>query len=175
MTILVKPVQRVNPQDVTAKKKWYPVQSTVRQVDESEVAMEIADETTLNASEALMAIRQLRKIMQRHLLNSESVQLGDRGSFYTTLSTIGAVKREDLTARNIKAVNIVFQPGSELKSAMQKATFAWLNKVAEGKQSATTSPDSGSTGSGGEGGTSDETTNPMDWRLRNHYPIVAQL
>lgn len=77
MAIPVKPVQRVNPQDVTAEKKWYPVQSTVRQVDESEMAMEIADETTLNASEALMAIRQLRKIMQRHLLNSESVQLGD--------------------------------------------------------------------------------------------------
>ena len=72
------------------------------------------------------------------------------------------MKREDLTARNIKAVNIVFQPGSELKPAMQKATFAWLNKLAEGKQSATTSPDSGSTGSGGEGGSSDETTDPMD-------------
>lgn len=98
MTILVKPVQRVNPQDVTAEK-----------------------------------------------------------------STTGAVKKEDLTARNIKAVNIVFQPGSELKAAMQKAaTFAWLNKLAEGKQSATTSPDSGSTGSGSEGGFSDGTTDPMD-------------
>lgn len=161
MTILVKPVQRVNPQDVTAEKKWYPVQSTVRQVDESEVAMEIADETTLNASEALMAIRQLRKIMQRHLLNSESVQLGDWGSFYTTLSTTGVAKREDLTARNIKGVNIVFQPGSELKAAMQKATFAWLNKLAEGKQS-TSSSDGGSTGGSSNEGSSSDEDNPME-------------
>lgn len=133
MTILVKPVQRVNPQDVKSEKKWYPVQTTVKQVDESEVAMEIADETTLNPSEALMAIRQLRKILQRHLLSSESVKLGDWGSFYTTLSTWGTEKKEDLSARNIKGVNIVFQPGEELKSAMQKATFAWINKILDGK------------------------------------------
>ncbi len=134
MTILVKPVQRVNPKDVTAEKKWYPVQNTVRQVDESEVAAEIADETTLNASEALMAIRQLRKILLRHLLNSESVKLGDWGGFRTTLGTVGAVNREELSSRHIRSVKIVFQPGKDLKSAMQKATFSWLDKMAGGTQ-----------------------------------------
>lgn len=149
MTILVKPIQRVNPSDPLSAKKWYPVQQTTKQVDETEVAMEIADETTLNPSEALMAIRQLRKIVLRHLLDSKSVKLGDWGSFYATLSTEGVDVKDDLTARNIKSVNIIFQPGDEMKFALQKADFAWLNKMVE-KHTATgggaDQPDNGDNG-----------------------------
>ena len=129
MTILIKPVQRVNPQDPKGPKKWYPVQQTVKQVDETEVSIQIAEKTTLNPSEAQMAIRQLRKVIERNLKNSKSVKLGNWGSFYPTLNTEGAETKEALTARNIKAVNIMFQLGDELKAAMQKADFAWINKM----------------------------------------------
>ena len=74
MAILVKPVQRINPLDKEAPKKWYVTQVTTAQADETEVAMELADETTLNPSEAMMAIRQLRKILLRRLLGGESVK-----------------------------------------------------------------------------------------------------
>lgn len=56
MAILVKPIQRINPQDKDAEKKWYVTQVTSAQVDETQVAMEIAEETTLNPSEGMMAI-----------------------------------------------------------------------------------------------------------------------
>ena len=52
MAILVKPVQRINPLDKEAPKKWYVTQVTTAQADETEVAMELADETTLNPSPA---------------------------------------------------------------------------------------------------------------------------
>ena len=55
MAILVKPVQRINPLDKEAPKKWYVTQVTTAQADETEVAMELADETTLNPSEAQIA------------------------------------------------------------------------------------------------------------------------
>lgn len=55
MAILVKPVQRVNPADKDAAKKWYVTQVTTAQVDETQVAMDLADETTLN-----LAIGQIR-------------------------------------------------------------------------------------------------------------------
>lgn len=110
-------------------------------VDESEVAELIADETTLNPMEAQMAIRQLRKIVQRLLLDGKSVKLGNWGSFNVTLNTEGAATKDALTARNVKSVNINFQPGEELKTAMQKADFVWLNKMVEGKPSDSESPD----------------------------------
>ncbi|ADY37738.1 MULTISPECIES: hypothetical protein [Bacteroidaceae] len=46
MSIFLKAVQRINPSEPDEPKKWYPVQYTTKMVDESEVAMLIADETT---------------------------------------------------------------------------------------------------------------------------------
>ena len=130
MSIFLKPVQRRNPLDEDAPAKWYPVQYTTKLVDETEVAELVADETTLNPMEALMAIRQLRKIVQRLLLDGKSVKLGNWGTFNVTLNTEGADTKEELTANNVKRVNINFQAGDDLKNAMQKADFVWLNKIA---------------------------------------------
>ena len=80
-------MQRANPNDEDAPKKWYVTQVTAAQVDETQVAMDLADETTLNPSEAMMPIRQLRKILIRRLLGGESVKLGNWSSFSVTLSS----------------------------------------------------------------------------------------
>ena len=87
-------MQRANPNDEDAPKKWYVTQVTAAQVDETQVAMDLADETTLNPSEAMMPIRQLRKILIRRLLGGESVKLGNWSSFSVTLSSTGAETKE---------------------------------------------------------------------------------
>ena len=107
-------MQRANPNDEDAPKKWYVTQVTAAQVDETQVAMDLADETTLNPSEAMMPIRQLRKILIRHLLGGES--------FSVTLSSTDAETKEAVTARNIKSVNLNFQPGS-LPAAARMQTY----------------------------------------------------
>lgn len=132
MSIFLKAVRRINPSDPEAPQKWYPVQYTTKLVDENEVAMLMADETTLNPMEAAMAIRQLRKVVERLLLDGKSVKLGDWGTFNVTLNTEGADSKEILTARNVKRVNVNFQPGEKMKAAMQKADFVWLDKIVEG-------------------------------------------
>ena len=129
MSIFLKPVRRGNPSDPEAPKKWYPVQCTTKLVDENEVAELIADETTLNPMEAVMAIRQLRKVVQRLLLDGKSVKLGDWGTFNITLNTEGELTKDQLTAHNVKRVNINFQAGDDLKTSMQRADFVWLNKI----------------------------------------------
>ena len=136
MAILVKPIQRPNPLDKEAAKKWYVVQVTTAQVDETQVAMDLADETTLNPSEAMMAIRQLRKILLRRLQGGESVKLGNWGSFSVTISSTGAETKDAVTARNIKEVNLNFQPDEAFKADLQRATFAWVDKLAEGRNTA---------------------------------------
>ena len=123
MAILFNKVERVNPQDRKAPKKWYPSLKTVTQVQQKEVAKGIADETTLNPKEAEMALEQLLKVLVRHLLASSSVQLGDWGSFYLTCSGTPANSKEELTARNITGINIRFAAGKTLKSMLAEASF----------------------------------------------------
>ena len=128
MAILLKTVSRRNPLMPEAPLKYYPVQKTIKMIDESTVADLIADETTLNPAEALMAIRQLCKVLLRELMNSNSVQLGNWGSFGITLSSTGSETAELVKATNVKRVNVRFTPGTEMKDALKKAQFAWIEK-----------------------------------------------
>lgn len=56
MSVFFNKVERGNPLDATAPKKWYATLKTINQVGESEVAKLISDETTLNRKEAEMAL-----------------------------------------------------------------------------------------------------------------------
>jgi predicted histone-like DNA-binding protein len=146
MSILLNPVQRGNPRDDKAPKKWYPVQHETGQLSETQVAKLVADETTLNEGEALMAIRQLHKVILRALLNGQSVKIGNWGSFTTTLSTEGVADKKKLSARQIKRVNANFLASEDFKAELQKAEFVWIDKIINSQDTATGGGDSGSGG-----------------------------
>lgn len=154
MAILVKPIKRLNPNKREDPPKWYVTQMTTAQVNETQVAMDLADETTLNPSEAMMAIRQLRKILLRRLLGGESVKLGNWGSFSITISSTPSETMEEVSTHNIKSVNLNFQPDEAFKTDLQRAQFAWLNKLsAVSTEDTNTEPGGGGSGStGGSGG-----------------------
>jgi predicted histone-like DNA-binding protein len=156
MSILLNPVQRVNPRDAKAPKMWYPVQHVTQQLDENAVAKFISDETTLNEGEALMAIRQLHKVVLRALLNGQSVKLGDLGYIGLTLNSSGVVDKKKLSARQIKRVNPNFQPSDAFKAELQKADFVWIDKIIAGQDTAAGGGSDAGGGSGGNTGGGDD-------------------
>lgn len=123
MPVLFNKVERANPQDRNAPKKWYPILKTISRVGEKQVAKEISDETTLNRKEAEMALSQLEKVLIRNLLASNSVQLGDWGSFHLTCNSEGSDMPEEATAGKIIKLNIRFTPGKSLLDALKSAAF----------------------------------------------------
>jgi predicted histone-like DNA-binding protein len=123
MSIFFNKVERGNPQNPAAPKKWYPSLKTIAQVQQKEVAAEIADETTLNPKEAEMALYQFQKVLVRNLLASNSVQLGDWGSFHLTCQGEGSDTREEVSGTKIKKLNIQFTPGKDLQEVLKKAAF----------------------------------------------------
>lgn len=130
MAILVKPIQKLNPNKLDEPKKWYVTQVTAALVDESQIAIDIAEGTTLDPSEAMMALRQLRKVLLRRLLSGESVKMGNWGSFSVTLTSTGVEEKKKVSASQIKSVNLNFQADKTFKEELQKATFAWVDKLA---------------------------------------------
>ena len=123
MSLLFNPAQRVNPAAPEEPKKWYPVIRSTGMKKERDVAKEIADETTLNPKEAEMAIYQLEKIMLRWLLEGKTVQLGELGTFRITAKCTGVDSEEEVTATQIKKLNLRFQPSVRLKESIAKAHF----------------------------------------------------
>jgi predicted histone-like DNA-binding protein len=123
MSILYNKVERVNPARPENPKLWYPVLKSTGLVREKEVARRVADETTLNPKEAEFAVAQLFKVVTDYLLNGKTVQLGELGSFRLTVSSEGVATETEVTATQIKHVNIRFTASETLKEALQKATF----------------------------------------------------
>jgi predicted histone-like DNA-binding protein len=123
MSVLYNKVERGKPGVPSAKKKWYAIIKSIRQIKEKEVAKQIADETTLNPKEAEMALYQLQKVLITMLSEGYSVQLGDWGSFHLTCNSKGHEKKEEVKANSIENVNIRFVPGKDLKEALQKINF----------------------------------------------------
>lgn len=129
MIIVMKKVQRFDPTRKDEPMKWYGVQKRLVKMNEDEVAERIADETTLNPAEALMAIRQLRKVVLQALMNGKSVQLGNWGSFNLSVGTSGTDSREALTTAHIKGASINFRPGAEMREALKRADYVWMEKL----------------------------------------------
>ena len=57
------------------------------------------------------------------LLEGKKIQLGELGSFWVSLASEGAESMEKFTADNIKAVNIIFTPGTDFENLIGKAEF----------------------------------------------------
>ncbi len=103
--------------------KWYATLRRISFLKEKDVAKRMAEETTLNPKECEFAIAQLLKVLKTELLNGNSVQLGDWGSFYLTASSDGVENKADVSAGLIKKLNVRFRPGTELKDTLKNATF----------------------------------------------------
>jgi predicted histone-like DNA-binding protein len=127
MPVFLNKVERYNP--LTSVKKWYVTLKTVMQVSEREVAIQIADETTLNRKEAEMALSQFEKVLIANLLSGNSVKLGDWGSFYLTCNSAAADSKEALTVNAVRGLNIRFSPGKALKAAISKANFVFVENL----------------------------------------------
>ena len=143
MPLFYNKVQRANPMDKEAPKKWFPVLKSVGMMNVQEVARLIADETTLNPKEAEMALAQLEKVLINALLSGQTVSIGTWGSFQLTISADGADTEKEAGPSKIRKVNVRFQPGKALKEAVAKASFRQATDMVTGK----TSPETPSAGS----------------------------
>ena len=57
------------------------------------------------------------------LLEGKKVQLGALGDFFISLNSVGAESLKAFTAANIKAVNVVFTPGTDFDGLIERAKF----------------------------------------------------
>ncbi|MDR0542938.1 MAG: HU family DNA-binding protein [Dysgonamonadaceae bacterium] len=129
MSVFYNKVERGNPMNLSAGKKWYAVLKTISQIGEKDVAKLISEETTLNRKEAEMALDQFEKILLRLLLDGHSVQLGDWGSFHLTCNSKPSDTKQEVVAGNVQNLNIRFTPGKELKAAIQKAELIYSETI----------------------------------------------
>ena len=68
-------------------------------------------------------ISDMCECLVEQLLNGNKIQLGELGTFGISISSEGAESIEKFTAKNIKAVNILFSPGADFENLIDRAEF----------------------------------------------------
>lgn len=117
-----KLVEKANPLKRT-EKKWYANAVNQGVVGQKEIALNIADKSSLTTGDIANVIENLLQEMPKELIQGKSVKLGDFGSFRLSLSSEGADTQEKFNASMIKNAKVIFTPGTQLKEAIAKVKY----------------------------------------------------
>jgi predicted histone-like DNA-binding protein len=118
-----KLVERSNPRDLAAPKKFYAVHTSSGRKTLGNISRDIEDISSLSRGDISNVLQNLVDQIPKYLLDGQTVSLGELGSLRLTLGSEGAEKAKDFEASMIKNVKIVFTPGKMLKEEMAKAGF----------------------------------------------------
>lgn len=132
MSLFYNRIQRINPMDPTASRKWFPVLKSIGTYNDDDVSGEIAEITKLTPKEAETALYQFQEVLIKALLSGKTVKLAKLGTFRLTLNTVGSDTKEEVTHQMIKKVNVRFSPSDTFKERVAKARFSMaVNIVTE--------------------------------------------
>lgn len=65
----------------------------------------------------------LVNLIPEKLANSETVRLGEVGSFRTSVSSQGHEEEKDVKMSSIKSNKMLFNPGKRIKNALKAASY----------------------------------------------------
>jgi predicted histone-like DNA-binding protein len=118
-------IERGNPADLNAPKKFYAQAKSSGELTLRKLGKEIAEgSTTVSDTDVLAVLNDLTKVLKRHLDNGEIVRFGDFGTFQITLSSNGAETAEKFHPSLIKNPKVTFRPGVDLKEMLATLKYA---------------------------------------------------
>ncbi|BDD09015.1 DNA-binding protein [Fulvitalea axinellae] len=118
-----KITQKANPQDREGPKKYYATPQTSGKKTLSAISRDITDMSSLSRGDISNVLLNLVDQIPKYLLDGQSVQLGELGSFRLSFGSEGAESSEDFNVSMIRNKKIIFTPGPSLKQELAKAQF----------------------------------------------------
>jgi len=123
LTVKYNIVERANPTNRAAPKKFYASIRSSGRVTTRELAERAAQMSTLTTVDVMAAIESFLAIVSAELAKGNIVELGDFGSFWLRMSSEGAETAEEVRADRIGSVMPRFNPGKEFKRVLDAIKF----------------------------------------------------
>ncbi|MDR2206149.1 MAG: HU family DNA-binding protein [Flavobacteriaceae bacterium] len=118
-----KLIERGKPGDLTAPKKWYASPVKIGTVTQKTLGREIADRSSLTAGDVGNVIQNLLELLPYKLIEGNSVQLGDFGTFRVSFSSEGTDTQDAFHTEKIKGLKILFTPSPDFKKKLLDIQF----------------------------------------------------
>ncbi|MDR2633981.1 MAG: HU family DNA-binding protein [Treponema sp.] len=122
MAVWLRKVRRENPQD-RSQAKWYLTQEKSGNVGLKDIAKEIEGRSALSLGDVQSVLSNLIEVLPVFLKLGQSVNLEGFGTFRISVTSEGAATPEELNARHVKGVKLLFLPSADLKRNLAGITF----------------------------------------------------
>ncbi|MDX1828794.1 MAG: HU family DNA-binding protein [Lutibacter sp.] len=116
-------MERVNPIDLAAPKKFFPVKQAQEELTLRDFAKRISRESTVSTMDAMAVLEGLLQIIPDEIANGKIIKLGDFGTFRSTLSAEGADTAPEFTVSKIKSLNVRFRPAREFRNLLANVKY----------------------------------------------------
>jgi len=123
MTVKYNVVERGNPANTTAPKKFYPSIQSSGRMTLRELAKEISTVSTVSSTDTMAVLEALLNIIPKELRRGNIVELGDFSNFWLKANAEGANTSEAVRATQINTLLPRFNPGKEFKKVLDAIEF----------------------------------------------------
>ena len=117
--IVIKAIERRNPQDLTAVNKFYAKAISQGVIDFERLAYLVSNQCTVRESDCYAVLRALEHNIMDELKQGKVVQLGGLGNLQVGVSSLGEDTAEKVTASSVKRAHINFRAGSKLREMLE--------------------------------------------------------
>lgn len=118
-----KIVAKKNPLNQADPEKFYPYPKWSSEMNLRRIAEQIARHCTLPPADVTAVLEAFLSELPDYLMNGHSVRLGDFGLMKLSFSGEGRGTADDVTAKEIKSLRVLFYPGVELKRKLSATHF----------------------------------------------------
>ena len=123
MSIKFNLIQRGNPSNQEAPKKFYATVKSQGKRDINYLARRIAEISTVSSIDVKAVLEAFITVVPQELADGRTVRLGDFGSFRVIVSSEGVLHEKDFTTSKIKNAKISFTKGVALKKEINDFKF----------------------------------------------------
>jgi predicted histone-like DNA-binding protein len=123
MTVKYNVVERGNPSNKEAPKKFYPSIDSSGRKTLRQMAERISQISTVSTADTMAVLEALLTTIPQELASGNIVELGDFGNFWLRSDSEGADTAEAVRASQINSVLPRFNPGKEFKKVLDAIEF----------------------------------------------------
>jgi len=123
MTVKYNVVERGNPSNPTAPKKFYPSIASSGRKTLRQMAARISEISTVSSADTMAVLEALLATIPQELAAGNIVELGDFGNFWLKSNAEGADTAAEVRATQINTLLPRFNPGKEFKKVLETIEF----------------------------------------------------
>lgn len=116
-------MERTNPSDTTAPKKFYACALPSKELSTRDLAKEISFSTAISSVEVMAVLEAFTELLPKHLTDGRLLRLGDFGSMRLNLRSQGEDTAEDVKNHSILGTKLLFRPSKELSRRLAEVQF----------------------------------------------------